>query len=204
MQLRFPPKRCHQASPFPRQPAAFTLPSRPRCGNRTAGGSCEERRMTTTFILGEDVHFGLELGVRLDRSRAWPKPCRARLLPSWCRAAERRRCRRARLPSSLRNISMSVAVVLRCPSSRRFRLRHLLETPRSTRPVTTVPRPSMLNTSSTHIRKGLSTSRAGQGMKLSSASSSSAIAFSPSAFPPWPPWRNHGRSGSCRQGSHTW
>src|SRR6516225_7287721 len=29
----------------------------------------EERRMTATFLLGEDVGFGLELGVRLHRTR---------------------------------------------------------------------------------------------------------------------------------------
>jgi hypothetical protein len=40
----------------------------------------------------------------------------------------------------------------------------LLSTPRSTRPVTTVPRPVMENTSSTGIRKGRSTSRVGSGM----------------------------------------
>jgi hypothetical protein len=35
--------------------------------------------------------------------------------------------------------------------------------PRSTRPVTTVPRPEMLNTSSIGIRNGLSMSRSGSG-----------------------------------------
>ena len=35
--------------------------------------------------------------------------------------------------------------------------------PRSTRPVTTVPRPVIENTSSIGIRKGLSTSRTGSG-----------------------------------------
>jgi hypothetical protein len=36
--------------------------------------------------------------------------------------------------------------------------------PRSTRPVTTVPRPEMLNTSSMGIKNGLSMSRLGSGM----------------------------------------
>jgi hypothetical protein len=42
--------------------------------------------------------------------------------------------------------------------------------PRSTRPVTTVPRPEIVNTSSTGIRNGLSISRLGSGMNESSAS----------------------------------
>ncbi len=44
--------------------------------------------------------------------------------------------------------------------------------PRSMRPVTTVPRPEMENTSSTGIRKGLSTSRLGTGMYWSISSTS--------------------------------
>ena len=47
--------------------------------------------------------------------------------------------------------------------------------PCSTLPVTTVPRPVMDMTSSTGIRKGLSTSRSGSGMYESTASMSSTI-----------------------------
>ena len=50
-----------------------------------------------------------------------------------------------------------------------------LTTPRSTRPVTTVPRPLIPNTSSTGIRNGLSTARTGVGMYESTASISSWI-----------------------------
>jgi hypothetical protein len=53
--------------------------------------------------------------------------------------------------------------------------------PRSTRPVTTVPRPEIVNTSSTGIRNGLSISRFGSGMKVSSASISLAMAGSPTS-----------------------
>ena len=67
--------------------------------------------------------------------------------------------------SSLRNISTPVATVLMLCG-----LRPTISTssptltiPRSTRPVTTVPRPWMLNTSSIGIRNGLSTSRIGLG-----------------------------------------
>src|SRR3954467_2637511 len=51
--------------------------------------------------------------------------------------------------------------------------------PRSTRPVTTVPRPEMEKTSSTGMRKGLSISRLGVGIYASSASASFRIDFSP-------------------------
>ena len=44
-----------------------------------------------------------------------------------------------------------------------------LTRPRSTLPVTTVPRPEMVNTSSIGIRNGLSVSRSGSGMKSSTA-----------------------------------
>ena len=48
-----------------------------------------------------------------------------------------------------------------------------LTTPRSMRPVTTVPRPVIVKTSSTGMRNGLSTSRSGCGMAVSTASMSS-------------------------------
>ncbi len=90
--------------------------------------------------------------------------------------------------SNLRNISRSVAVVF-CTSRRPTISTSsiLLMIPRSTRPVTTVPRPSMLNTSSMHIKNGLSTSRSGSGIAVSQASSSSPMALthfsSPSSAP---------------------
>ena len=49
-----------------------------------------------------------------------------------------------------------------------------LTMPRSTRPVTTVPRPVMVKTSSTGIRNGLSVSRTGSGIDSSTASISSS------------------------------
>merc|ERR1719456_1302106 len=84
--------------------------------------------------------------------------------------------------SSLRNISTPVQVVLtvgRIPtisiSSPTF------TTPRSIRPVTTVPRPEIENTSSTGIRNVPSTARSGVGMYVSSASARFMIATSPSS-----------------------
>ena len=50
-----------------------------------------------------------------------------------------------------------------------------LTMPRSMRPVTTVPRPVIVKTSSTGMRNGLSVSRSGVGMDSSTASMSSRI-----------------------------
>ncbi|KKT67119.1 MAG: hypothetical protein UW60_C0012G0005 [Candidatus Woesebacteria bacterium GW2011_GWA2_44_33] len=55
--------------------------------------------------------------------------------------------------------------------------------PRSTRPVTTVPRPLMAKTSSIGIRKGFSVSLTGSGIYSSTAFISSRICFSASASP---------------------
>ena len=51
--------------------------------------------------------------------------------------------------------------------------------PRSTRPVTTVPRPVIVKTSSTGMRNGLSVSRTGSGIDSSTASISSTIGLGP-------------------------
>ena len=88
------------------------------------------------------------------------------------------------LSSNLRNISMSVAVVLRVSRIPTISTSLILvSSPRSTRPVTTVPRPSMLKTSSMHIRNGLSTSRSGSSTFSSRAESKSAMHFSPTSVP---------------------
>src|SRR6266404_3122509 len=57
-----------------------------------------------------------------------------------------------------------------------------LTMPRSMRPVTTVPRPEIENTSSTGIRNGLSTSRLGIGMYLSISSTSFTTEGTPSSL----------------------
>ena len=67
--------------------------------------------------------------------------------------------------SSLRNISTPVTTVLAVAFSPTISISSPTFTmPRSTRPVTTVPRPEIENTSSIGIRNGLSLSRAGCGM----------------------------------------
>ena len=67
--------------------------------------------------------------------------------------------------SSLRNISTPVTTVF-CVGRRPTisTSSPTLTLPRSTRPVATVPRPAMENTSSTGIRNGLSVCRCGVGM----------------------------------------
>ncbi len=69
-------------------------------------------------------------------------------------------------PSSriFRNISTPVTTVFRVsPSPMISTSSPVCTIPRSTRPVTTVPRPLIVNTSSMGIRNGLSTARVGCG-----------------------------------------
>ncbi|MCY1238024.1 hypothetical protein D9M72_507420 [compost metagenome] len=67
--------------------------------------------------------------------------------------------------SSLRNISTPVQVVLVVGRIPTISISSpTLTMPRSTRPVTTVPRPEMENTSSIGIRNGWSMARTGSGM----------------------------------------
>ena len=85
--------------------------------------------------------------------------------------------------SSLRNISTPVTTVLRVGASPTISTSSIgLTMPRSIRPVTTVPRPLMLNTSSIGIRNGLSVSRTGVGMYSSTARISSQMHSYSGAF----------------------
>ena len=126
----------------------------------------EERRVTATLVLRQHVHLGLELGVRRDRARLAQHLATlhvvtlgaaqqqagvvARLalvqqLAEHLDAGDRGLLRVGRMPT----ISISSPTLIM---------------PRSMRPVTTVPRPEIENTSSTGIRNGLSMSRSGCGM----------------------------------------
>ena len=88
--------------------------------------------------------------------------------------------------SSLRNISTPVHVVLTVGLMPTISISSpTLTMPRSIRPVTTVPRPEIENTSSTGIRNGLSMSRSGSGIHASSASTSLTIAGTPISL--WSP-----------------
>ena len=147
---------------------------------RTIAG--EERRMTAALFLGQDVNFRLELRVRRDALGS--RQNLAALEVFLFNAAEQHADVVAGLPSSsvLLNASTPVMTVVL------FGLRPTismvsptLALPRSIRPVPTVPRPLMLNTSSTGIRNGLSISRCGIGTYSSSALTSSSIGLQASS-----------------------
>src|SRR6266478_4372351 len=77
--------------------------------------------------------------------------------------------------NSLRNISTPVTTTfLSVPNPTISTSSPTFTFPRSIRPVATVPRPVIENTSSTGIRNGFSTSRFGTGMLASSAASNSS------------------------------
>src|SRR5581483_7998100 len=117
----------------------------------------EKRRVAPALLLGEHVHLALELRVRGDAAGLREHLAALDLLalgapkqmptlsPAW--------------PSSrsLRNISTPVHTVLVVGRMPTISISSpTLMMPRSTRPVTTVPRPEIENTSSTGMRKGLS------------------------------------------------
>ena len=130
----------------------------------------EERRVTAALLLLQDVHLALELLVRRHRARlAQDLPALDVVLLD---AAEQNAdvVARPALSRSLRNISTPVTTVLRVSRKPMISTSSPVFTiPRSTRPVTTVPRPLIENTSSIAIRNGLSMSRTGSGISLSSA-----------------------------------
>ncbi len=120
----------------------------------------------SNFVCGV-TEPGLQITMpRSTSSFFMPRSRRPTLSPAW--------------PSSriFRNISTPVHTVFcvsRMPTS--STLSPVCTTPRSIRPVATVPRPEIENTSSTGIRNGLSRSRCGSGMYVSRASSSSKMHF---------------------------
>ena len=127
----------------------------------------EERRVTATLILGKDVDLRLELGVRGDRAGLAADLTALNVLTLG--ATQQHADVLARLalveqlaehldtgdggleagPGRMPTISISSLT---------------LTMPRSIRPVTTVPRPVMVKTSSIGIRNGLSISTLGCGM----------------------------------------
>src|SRR5437773_11521065 len=144
----------------------------------------EERRMPAPLLRGEHVYFALELRVRRDRLRlrqhhppstscfSTPRSSKPTLSPA-CPSS-----------NSLRNISTPVTTTfLSVPNPTISTSSFTFTFPRSIRPVATVPRPVIENTSSTGIRNGFSISRFGIGMFLSSAANSSST-FPTHAFSP--------------------
>ena len=126
----------------------------------------EERRVTTALLLRQDVGLRLELRVRLDRARLAQNLAALHLLA--LRAAQQN----ADVVAGL-TLVQKLAEHL---DARHRRLRRRPQSPtistssptftipRSTRPVTTVPRPEIENTSSIGIRNGWSIGRSGCGM----------------------------------------
>jgi hypothetical protein len=121
--------------------------------------------VTAAFFLRQDVHFGFELGVRRDRARlarTWPRSTSSRF-----DAAQQR----ADVVASFTLVEQ-LAEHFDAGAGRLLGVRMptistsspTLTMPRSTRPVTTVPRPEIENTSSIGIRNGLSIGRSGCGM----------------------------------------
>ncbi len=98
--------------------------------------------------------FGLQITIPRSMSSFFiPRSSRPTLSPA---------CPWSRI---LRNISTpvhTVSCVSRMPTNSTFS--PMFTMPRSMRPVATVPRPEIENTSSTGIRNGLSSSRFGSGM----------------------------------------
>ena len=121
--------------------------------------------VTATLILGEDVDVCLELGVGGDGARLHDNLTTLNIVTL--------------------QTTQQQTTVLACPCFVELLVEHLdtgnggllnradtdnldlgvnLQVPRSARPVTTVPRPVMVKTSSMGMRKGLSFSRTGSGM----------------------------------------
>src|SRR6478752_864441 len=115
------------------------------------------------------------------------------LTTTWPRSTSSRFRPRSRRPqfspahassSCLWNISIPVTVVFwtgRMPTISTSEL--MARVPRSARPVTTVPRPVIVKTSSIGIRKGLSRSRTGSGTDSSTASMRSSMDLTHSGSP---------------------
>ena len=119
----------------------------------------EERRVTAAFVLAQHIHFSGEVGVRLDGAGLAQQLVAALgffALGAAQQDADVVAC--LTLVQGLLNISTPVQVVLMVGLMPTISISSpTLTMPRSIRPVTTVPRPEMENTSSTGMRKAPST-----------------------------------------------
>src|SRR5215207_2093065 len=137
----------------------------------------EERRVPAPLLLSQDVGFRLEFVCGFTDPglhRTCPRSTFSRFVP---RSRQPTLSPASPWSSSLRNISTPVTTVFwvgRMPTISTSS--PTLMIPRSIRPVTTVPRPEIENTSSTGIRNGWSFGRSGCGMKESTAFISSRMA----------------------------
>src|SRR5262249_13366751 len=148
------------------------------------------RRMPAPLFLRQHVHLRLELGVRRDRLRLahhhpplqvfllHPPPHQPDVVPPdrlVHRPAEHLHPPHHPVPRRPQPPHTPAPPTVPPPSP----------SPRSPRPVPTVPRPEIENTSSTAISSGLSTSRCGVGMYVSTASISFRMhSFALASLPP--------------------
>ena len=109
--------------------------------------------------------------------RTWPRSTSSRFVP---RRSAPMLSPASPESSNLRNISTPVTIVFCVGRIPTISISSpTLTMPCSIRPVTTVPRPEIENTSSTGIRNGLSRTRTGCGMNVSIASISALSEFTP-------------------------
>src|SRR5205809_2585333 len=142
----------------------------------------KEGRMSAALLLTEHVHLALELRMRGDRAGLGQHLAALHVLAFVPRSKIPTLSPACPSSRSLRNISTPVHTVFCVGRSPTISISSpTLITPRSTLPVTTVPRPEIENTSSTGIRNGLSISLFGVGIYESSASASFSTDLVPSS-----------------------
>ena len=125
----------------------------------------EERRVPAALLLRQDVGLGLELLVRLDRARlAQHLAALHRLLVDAAQQAADVVAGLALVQKLAEHLDARHHRLLRVADADDLDFLANLDLPRSMRPVTTVPRPEIENTSSIGIRNGWSFGRSGSGM----------------------------------------
>src|ERR1700680_1773040 len=130
----------------------------------------EKRRVPAPLLLGQDVGLRLELGVRLHRPGLAQHLTALHLLALGAAQQAAHVVPRLALVEQLAEpLHPGPRGLLRGLQPHDLTSSPTLITPRSIRPVTTVPRPEIENTSSTGIRNGWSFGRSGCGIYVSHA-----------------------------------
>ena len=121
--------------------------------------------MAAALVLGQHVDLGGEVGVRRDRAGLGEHLAPLDLVLVDAAEQDADVVAGLHLVQELaEHLEVGRRRLARVLDADDLDLLHLLQHARSTRPVTTVPRPVIENTSSIDIRNGLSTSRVGSGM----------------------------------------
>src|SRR3989442_6698769 len=119
----------------------------------------EKRRVPTSLLLRQHVHLALKLRVRRDALRLRQHPPRSTSFFSTPRSRSPTLSPACPSSSSLRDISTpGTTTLISVPNPTISTSSPTFTFPRSIRPVATVPRPVIENTSSTRIRNGFSIS----------------------------------------------